>query len=523
MAETPIRVQPERIGLQRRRIGRNVLSNWAAFVFSSIVIFFLSPFVVRHLGNSAYGIWVLIASLTGYMGLMDLGVRGAVTRYIAKFYAESLPEEASRVVSSALLIFAVAGALAISGSGILALTVVRLFHIPQEYQTTVRLILLVGGLNVAVSLISGVFGGVLVGLQRFDLTNLIEVLVTALRALAIVFALANGNGLVALAFIHLIFSMATGLISASLAFELYPGLRVRFKNCDRTHLRLIFSFGAYSFLLQLSWRLILYSDSVVIGVFLPVSAVTFFAIAGNLANYSRDLISGISTTASPAASSLQAQGNETALKKLVLHACRYATVVFLPIGLTFMLRGKTFIGLWMGPEYAERSGGVLWILALAMLFGAGNQVASATMVGLAKHKALVPVAIAEALLNIGLSIALIRPMGILGVAWGTTVPNLVTGLLFWPWYVRHTVGIPIWSYVLSTWVRPGVAAVPFALLTFAVERLWPAPNLPLFFTQIVMVMPVALLAAWYLCIPNVDRENYARKLESALARAFRRS
>src|ERR1700730_16315922 len=83
------------------RAARNVLSNWATYLLSGAVSFFLSPFIVRHLGNSAYGVWVLLVSLTGYLGFLDLGIRGAVTRYVAKFYSEKAHEQACFTFSSA--------------------------------------------------------------------------------------------------------------------------------------------------------------------------------------------------------------------------------------------------------------------------------------------------------------------------------------------------------------------------------------------------------------------------------------
>ena len=150
---------------------RNVLSNWAGFACSAVISFFLSPFVVHHLGNSAYGIWVLIGSLTGYLGLLNLGVRGAVTRYVARFYMEANHQEASAVTSSMPVIFIAAGVLAILLSLDWADLAVPVFHIPQNYQFAARMVLILAGLNIAVSLISGVFGGVLTALHRFDLSN----------------------------------------------------------------------------------------------------------------------------------------------------------------------------------------------------------------------------------------------------------------------------------------------------------------------------------------------------------------
>ncbi len=491
---------------------RNVLSNWVGFVFTAAVNFFLSPFVVHHLGNSAYGVWVLLGSLTGYLGLLDLGVRGAVTRYVAKFYAQSKHEEVSRVTSSALAIFIAAGLLALLVSLVLALFAVRFFNIPEEYQSTARFVLLLAGTNIAVSLVSGVFGGILVGLQRFDLSNAIEVLQTGLRTVVIVIALYAGKGLIALAFIQLIFSLASGLAYAWMSLRLYPQLRVRVGLLDRQHVALIFSFSAYSFLLQISGYLIFYTDSVVIGAFLPVSAVTFFAIAGNLMNYVRAVLSGITTVVSPLASSLEAQTGDAAVRQTLLRSGRYATMALAPILVTFMVRGETFINLWMGPSYGGLSGQVLWILSLAMLFAAGNYVAGATMIGIGRHKGLVPVGLAEAIANVTLSIALVRTWGVVGVAWGTALPDLATSFFVWALYVRRTLGVPVREYLASIWLRPGAGVLFFGLATYAMERLWPAGNLLVFFVQVALALPLALPGYWYICLTPGERQALATKL-----------
>jgi len=88
---------------------RSAFSNWLTYLGSGAVSFFLSPFLVRHLGNSAYGVWILLVSLTGYLGFLDLGIRGAVTRYIAKFHSEGDHDRLSRIVSSGLDMFTAGG------------------------------------------------------------------------------------------------------------------------------------------------------------------------------------------------------------------------------------------------------------------------------------------------------------------------------------------------------------------------------------------------------------------------------
>jgi hypothetical protein len=62
---------------------KNVGSSWSALATNVLVGIFLSPFILHRLGDAAYGIWVLIFSVTGYYGLFDLGIRSSIIRYIS--------------------------------------------------------------------------------------------------------------------------------------------------------------------------------------------------------------------------------------------------------------------------------------------------------------------------------------------------------------------------------------------------------------------------------------------------------
>lgn len=503
-------------GSSRARPARSVLSNWTTYVLSGAVSFFLSPFIVRHLGNSAYGVWVLLVSMTGYLGFLDLGIRGAVTRYVAKFHSEKDHEKSSRTVSSASGLFLAAGAVAVVAAALFAVFAIPHFKIPPTYLKAAQLVVLLAGLNVAFSFVSGVFGGVIVGLQRFDLLSAIAIGGIGLRAVAIYFALENGKGLVTLALIQLGGTLCELLIGYVLARKLYPELRIGIRDVRREHVSLIFSFGVYAFLLHLSNYFIFFTDALVIGAFLPVSMVTFFAIGGNLANYGRDLVGGFSRTMTPLASKLEVETSREGLQQAILKQARFCAMAMWPIFLTLIIRGSSFIGLWMGASYSELSGHVLWILSFPWLFGTGASVVASAMLGIGQHKRVVPFALAEGLGNLVLSIALVKPMGILGVAWGTAIPNLAISLFFWPWYIRRTIGIPLREYAYSLWVRPAMAMLPFVICTLAVNRWWQASNLLFFFGQVAAIFPSALLGIWFFGLQPEERRNFAGLLSRFL-------
>src|SRR6266436_798640 len=73
--------------LEKIQIIKNVGSSWFALGVNILVGIFLSPFILHRLGDAAFGIWVLIFSLTGFYGIFDFGIRSSIIRYVSKYTA----------------------------------------------------------------------------------------------------------------------------------------------------------------------------------------------------------------------------------------------------------------------------------------------------------------------------------------------------------------------------------------------------------------------------------------------------
>lgn len=492
-----------------RRSVRNVLTNWASFVISALISLAISPYIVHTLGDVTYGAWVLLGSLVGYLGLLDLGTRGAVTKYVATYHAAHRHEDAGRIASTALVLFGGLGLVAIAGSALLALLVNHVFQVPAELAGVARVTLLISGVNVAVSLVAGVFGGIVVGRQRFDALNALNVLFALVQSLTVVLVLRGGGGLVGLALVQLAVSVLRGGAIAWLSWRVYPELALRVRSWSPEHLRTIFSFGLAASALHSAGAVINYTDALVIGAFLPVAMITFFAIAASLTDNVRAVIAGISQTFSPMVGALEGRRRSKDIGEVLLQGARFATLAILPIVLTLEIRGASFIGIWMGPAYAGPAGAVLAVLTVAVWAFAGFQVMAATMMGINQHRNLIPVFVVEALVNLGLSIVLARHFGIVGVAWGTALPRLVVSLLVGPLYARRHLGVPVRAYYVQALLRPAVGMIPFALATQATEIWWPAVNILGFFGQVLVALPVAALGAWFVVLTPSERQKLA--------------
>jgi O-antigen/teichoic acid export membrane protein len=141
---------------QKWQIIRNVGSSWSALALNVAVGVFLSPFILHHLGDAAFGIWVLIFSVTGYYGLFDLGIRSSIIRYVSKYTATDDREKLTQFVNTALFSYSGIGVVSMLLTTLLSSSVERFFKIPPEMHAEARLLLLMVGASVSLGFPLGV-------------------------------------------------------------------------------------------------------------------------------------------------------------------------------------------------------------------------------------------------------------------------------------------------------------------------------------------------------------------------------
>jgi O-antigen/teichoic acid export membrane protein len=464
---------------------------------SMAVAFFLSPFLVHRLGNAAYGVWILAISSVQYFGLLDLGMRSSVLRYVSKGYTTHDHQAASETFSAALWVRLQISALLLVLCGGLAAIFPQIFKVPSGMVNDARVAVALMGISLAIAMSLGVYGGVVSALNRYDLYTFVVLIQLSLRVIGVVAVIRAGRGIIAIACCELFAAIAGNLLMAYVARRLYPELKITLKKPRGQVLKGIWSYSLYSFLVMVAVQVIYQTDNLVVGAFISASAVTFYSIGNSLCRYTQQLVVAMTTTFTSAASTYDAAGQTSSLLALYYTGTRATMVVSMPILITLLVRGGNFIGVWMGPQYSHTSGTVLAILAAALLFSLPNTPASSIALGISKHKTVAKWAIGEAVVNLSLSVVLARIVGIYGVAIGTLVPSLVVNVVFWPRYVTHLVKVSYRQVFVSVWGPLFLSAVPFAAASYLVDVFFQAQNMTMFILQTVSLLPIfAISIGW---------------------------
>jgi len=90
-----------------KKILLNIFSNFSGLTAQIVIAFFLAPFLVHQLGDAKYGIWTILAALSGYMSLLDFGIAAAITKYVAEYLSKKDFDAINEVLNSTLLFFIV--------------------------------------------------------------------------------------------------------------------------------------------------------------------------------------------------------------------------------------------------------------------------------------------------------------------------------------------------------------------------------------------------------------------------------
>jgi O-antigen/teichoic acid export membrane protein len=475
---------------------KNVGSSWFSLGVSILVGIFLSPFILHRLGDTAFGIWVLIFSVTGYYGLFDLGIRSSVIRYVSTYTATNDTESLARLVNTSLATYTAIGAVAMAVTFVGSLFVDRLFRIPPDFLNTARWLFLMVGAAVALGFPTGVFGGILEGSQRFYYVNLTNLISTLARAVLIVLALSHGYGLLPVALITVILPFLGSLVRAAIVLRILP-IRFGWQYVDRSAFREIANYSAVSFILMIAYKLRFKTDEIVIGTFLSVTAITYFSIGDRLLDYASEVVTSLAQIFVPMSGQSAAKGDMDRLREILVAGNRACALIIFPMTAILIILGKSVIEAWVGSRYVSASYPVLLVLVIPMTFAMAQAASVRILYGMAKHQSLAWVTLMESIANVILSIVLIRPFGIVGDAAGTAIPLFCTTLFFLPRHLCRLLRVRIRTFVRETYTLPLLLVAPM-VATLLLLRYWfiAHTRLQVGLQILISMVPYGLGVAW---------------------------
>lgn len=428
------------------------------------------------LGPERYGAWVALASAVAWVGLADLGLGHALVN--AGAAAAGDERALARLHASALAWLGLLG-LALGGLaiwGLRALDLAALLGAPGalagELRDAATVVAALGALRLPLAGVAALATGT-GGLARVRAFQAVGAVVQILGAWA---GLRLGLGTVGFAAVLLGGQVLGPALAVADLARRERWARFRPGDVSRARLVALARPSRDFFLLQVALLVILNTDSLVIALALGAAAVPAYAVPYRLALIPASLLTVFTSAAWPALAALHARGEAAALRATWAATVRITGALALGASLVVALFGRDLGALWVGGEVALSAGVGAAVAAYAFLLVVES--GSAVLLNATgRTGGQVRCALAAAALNLALSLALVRPLGVVGVALGTLLASLATTA----WWVPRAAARaldgaagPAWRAIAGRWIGPGLATLALGL---ALDRLvagaWP--------------------------------------------------
>ncbi len=460
-------------GQSRRsdRLVSGVLWNWAGIgvqLFTGVIV---SPYIIRKLGTERYGIWALVFSLASYYGFIDLGFRSAVVRFSAHYYTRRENPKVNELINTTFFYFSLAAAVLVCLTLILWRLADRIFRVPPALRDEFSLLVLIVGISISVGLNMSVFSGVVEGLQRFDISNRIRIVIFGLRGAGWFLLLMAGYGLVAMGWWSLATSVVFFLLYLLYLRRIFPALEFSRRFVTLSMFTETVSYGLHTFLASIGTQSLDQTPSLLIGYFRRAADVGYYNFPLRAIQYVSQAITNVGVVALPHAASLAAEGRLDKVASLGIYANRYCLSLFMPLAVFLTVYGTELFAIWVTPEFARNA--VYLLPPLIAGFGLGQAAQFCTgsiLFGLGEQKMYARAIVGEAAASIVFMVVVIPRYGVYGAAVVAAGLMAVTRGCIGPWILCRRLGFSFQRYMRSILAPPLAASVPAWLALWWLKR-----------------------------------------------------
>jgi O-antigen/teichoic acid export membrane protein len=445
---------------------RNVSTRYLAIAVNAIVGLLVLPINVHYLGASAYGLWMLTASIATYFSVLELGYGSAVVKFVAEYRARRDARALNEILSTTFTVFTTMGVLAYAVALVIAALLPEIFNLDPGQVTTGRIVLLIIAANVTLHFVCSVYGGVVNGFQRYYVNNVIGTVATIAGAVVNVAVLWLGYGLIELVAATTLVRMAPYYLYRRNAHRAFPELSLRFGLFRRERLREITGFSVYVAIIDWSSRLSYTVDTLVIGIFLNTASVGIYAVGLRLSEALFRMTNQLQVFLFPAVVHRAVEGRLDDQRHLFVRATRFQLAIAAALCGVVMADADVLIRTWIGPGF-ERGVVTAQMLAGVVILRAWMAMPGTLLKGSGHHVFCAKVSALSALANVLLSVALVKVLGIVGVALGTLIPaTAMTACALFPAACREVALPVVEGYRRVVWPAVWPAVLVIAAMAY---------------------------------------------------------
>lgn len=332
-----------------------VFLNYVIIALNALVGLLYTPYMLRMMGQSEYGLYSLVTSIIAYLTIMDFGFGNAIIRYTAKFRAEGKVREQSEMFGMFMVLYSVIGVLALLGGIFLYLNVDNIFGstMTDVELEKAKIMMLILAFNLAVTFPFGIYNSIITAYEDFVFQKTLNIIRIFLNTVVMICLLEMGYRAIAMVITQTVFNLLTLLLNAIYCKR---KLKVKFVygKFQWGFLKEVAIYSFWIFLNTIMDRVYWNTGQFVLGAVSGTAAISVFAVAITLVHMYMQFSTAISGVFLPKVTAMVATNkSDKEISDLFIKTGRLQYVILAFILSGFIVFGRAFVNIWAGPQYND--------------------------------------------------------------------------------------------------------------------------------------------------------------------------
>ncbi|MBQ9280415.1 MAG: oligosaccharide flippase family protein [Clostridia bacterium] len=498
----------------KSQIKIGAILGYVNMIINIVITLLYTPLMLKLMGQSEYGLYSLVASVIGYLSVLDMGFGNAMIRFISRSKARNEVENEKTINGLFLFLYSIIGVIALLIGIIIIFNIGGIFKaLTTEELAKAKIIMEILIFTIAISFPLSVFDSYVTSCEKFKFMKILAILKTLAIPLTMIPLLFMGHKAITMVIVTSAYTIFFHLLVLYYCF-VKLGMKIRFslKNIDYPMLKDIFSYSFFIFLNIIVDNLYAHTDQVILGAVSGTIAVSIYAVAQKISTMNKQLSTNISSVFFPRITkTLEEEDGDKKVSDIFINVSRIQLYILALVLCGFIVFGKQFIRLWVGEGYLD----AYYILLLLMAPGIipltqniGISILQAKNIHMFRSITYLIIAI----FNVIISIPLAKLYAGVGAAIGTAIANILGQIVTMNIYYWKVAKIDIPKY----WRRFIMFMVPLFIMTIVLNCY--TKNIDLTWIQLIGSIVVFTILYCLYCIiyMNDEEKGYIKAIKNKL-------
>ena len=502
---------------KNNQIKVGAILSYLSIIFNIIAGLIYTPWMIRQIGQSDYGLYTLAISVISYFTL-DFGFGGAISKFIAQFRAEKRDGEISNLLGLVYKFYFVIDLLILVALVVVYCFVENIFvNLSANELIKFKNIFAIVGVFTLISFPCTTFNGILIAHEKFVVLKVCDLLSKALIILLIVTALMLGRGLYAIVIVNTGVQLLINMIKF-VSIKRTMTQKINFRYFSKDMLKMIFSFSIWMTIMGIAQRFIMNITPSVLGITAGAVAISVFSIGRTIEGYVFTFANALNSLFLPKVSNMVAANvSRDEITHLMIRVGRIQLIIVGAVITIFISMGQEFIVLWLGENFRE-SYWVTVFLIIPSIVTLTQDIGITLLVVENEIKYRTYFYVLAAVISVILSFILSKIYGAIGAAVGIFTATIVGHIIGMNWVFKRKMNLNMGKFYKQCHLKAIPIFVVVLVSGILLKHIWITNFMALYVLKVCVIGAEYLLLMWFFYMNSEEKKLVLDTINGVLKR-----